>query len=148
MKKINLIIIGIVFVASVVFISIFGMKIVIYNGVIPVTKIECLNKTDERSIVSEDEYGKLIEVKFTTPGKAEDLSGTILQLTHRVFPDNATKKKVKYVYNRELTRVTMATDEGGNELGLFLFSGKCYFKVQIMATDGSGIYDIVTIWVK
>ncbi len=148
MKKINLIMIGIVFVASVVFISIFGMKVMIYNGVIPVTKIECLNQTDERSIVSEDEYGKLIEVKFTTPGKAEDLSGTILQLSHRVFPDNATKKKVKYVYNRELTRVTMATDESGNELGLFLFSGKCYFKVQIMATDGSGICDTVTIWVK
>lgn len=148
MKKINLIIIGIVFVASVVFISVFGMKIMIYNGIVPVTKVECLNQSDGKSIVSEDEYGKLIEVEFTTPGNAETQTGTMLQLTYRVYPDNATKKKVKYVYNRELTRVKMVTDESGNELGLFLFSGKCYFKVQIMATDGSGICDTVTIWVK
>lgn len=148
MKKINLIVIGIVFVASVVLISIFGMKIVIYNGVVPVTKIECLNQSDDKTTVSEISSGKLIKIKFTTPGNKTDLSGTILQLVYRVYPDNATNKKVKFVYNRELTRVQMATDENGNELGLFLFSGTCYFTVQIMATDGSGLYDTVTIWVS
>jgi len=147
MKKINLIVIGIVFVASVVLISVFGMRIVIYNGVVPVTKIECLNETDERSTVVVDEYGKLIKVKFTTPGNESDLSGTILQIKYRVYPDDATNKKVKFVFNRNLKNVKMATDENGNELGLFIFSGRCYFDLEIVATDGSGISDTVSIYV-
>lgn len=151
MKKINLIVIGIVFVASVMFISIFGMKFVIVNGTTPVTKIECTNKSDAHSVVKEDESGKVIIVKFTTPGEVSSsgsATGTILYISHRVYPDNATVKKVQYIYNRELTRVTMMTDEKGNELGLMLFSGPCYFTLKIMSTDGTSVFDTVDIWVR
>lgn len=151
MKKINLIVIGIVFVASVMLISVFGMKFVIINGTIPVTKIECTNKSDEHSIVKETESGKRIIVKFTTPGEVSSsgsVTGTVLYITHRVYPDNATIDKVQYIYNRELTRVKMMTDGKGCELGLMLFSGPCYFTLKIMSTDGTSVFDTVDIYVR
>ena len=51
MKKSTLIMIAIVYIASIVLISLFGMKSVVYNEVIPVTKIECLNETDSKTEV-------------------------------------------------------------------------------------------------
>lgn len=151
MKKINLIVIGIVFVASVILISIFGMKFVIINGTKPVTKIECTNTTDDHAVVKENETGKVIIVKFTTAGKVTSsgsASGTYLYISHRVYPDNATVKKVQYIYNRDLTRVSMIKDDKGDELGLMLFSGPCYFTLKIMSTDGTSVFDSVDIWVR
>lgn len=148
MRKINLIVTGIIFVAAVVLISVFGMRIVVYNGIVPVTKVECINQTNDKVTVEIDSYGKLIRVPFTTPGDEATLSGTMLQLEYRVYPDNATTKKVKYVYNRDLTSVKMITDEKGEELGLLLFSAPCYLTVKIMSTDGSELYDEVAIRVR
>ena len=51
MKKSTLVVIAIIYVASIVIISLFGMKAVVYNEVIPVTQIECLNQTDSNSEV-------------------------------------------------------------------------------------------------
>lgn len=147
MKKSTLILITIVYVASIVVISIFGMKTVIYNEVIPVTKVECLNETDERTFVDFDENGnKRIRVQFTEPGDAENLTGTMIQLSWRVTPDDASKKDVQFIYNENLTRVTFVKDDNGRDLGLILFSGITYFSIRIMATDGSRVYTDIVVW--
>ncbi len=147
MKKSTLILIAIVYVASVVVISVFGMKSVVYNEIIPVNKIICLNETDSKTEVTQDNGMKLIKLKFTTPGDAENLTGTMLQLSWRVLPDNATSKTVKFIYNESLTRVNFVKDENDNELGLILFSGKVVFNLKIMSTDGTRVFDEVKIWV-
>lgn len=147
MKKSTLILIAIVYVASIVIISIFGMKTVIYNEVIPVTKVECLNETDDKTVVDFDENGnKRIRVKFTEPGDAEKLTGTMVQLSWRVTPDDASKKDVQFIYNENLTRVTFVKDENGRDLGLILFSGVTYFSIRIMSTDGSRVYTDIVVW--
>lgn len=146
MKKATMILIGIVYLASIVIISIFGMKSVVYNEIIPVSKIECLNETDSKSEVTDSGNKKIIKVKYTTPGNAETLTGTMVQLSWRVLPDNATTKNVKFIYDETLTRVKFIKDEKGNELGLILFTGKSMFDVRIMSTDGTRIYQDVTIW--
>lgn len=145
MKKSTLVVIAIVYIASIVIISLFGMKAVVYNEIIPVTKIECLNETDSNNEVYYSGDLKVIKVKYTTPGNAETLKGTMVQLIHRVLPDNATNKKVKYVYI-ENNSVEFVKGEDGRDLGLVLIKGLVVFKVKIMATDGSKLYTEVVIW--
>ena len=146
MNKATMIIIAIIYLASIVFISVFGMKFVIFNSIIPVTRIECVNTSDDLVEVSGAEK-KLLKVKFDKPGNAETLTGTMVQVEWRVLPDNASNKDVKFVYNESLTRVNFVKDESGKELGLILFSGVVVLDLRIMSTDGSRIYTDLTIWV-
>lgn len=151
MKKATLMIIGIIYIASIVLISIFGLKSVMYEEIIPVTHIECINETDEFSTVKTVNNKKRIELKYEEPGTIENgvPTGTILQLYFRVLPDNATNKEVRFVYNTDLTRVTFVKNEKtGKDTGLILFTGKCVLDVKIVATDGSKIEENITIWVK
>lgn len=145
MKKSTLIMIAIVYIASIVIISIFGMKSVVYNEVIPVTKIECLNVTDDKTEVEYDGDTKVISVQYKKPGNAENLTGTMVQLSWRVLPDNASNKKVKFVYN-QTTRAEFVKDEAGNEVGLILFTGKVVLNIKIMSTDGTQVFEEIVVW--
>ncbi len=147
MKKTTMIMIGIIYVASIVIISIFGLKSVVYNEVIPVTQIMCLNETDEKTSVTTDFEGKkIIKIKYTEPGNEESLTGTMVQLSWRTLPDDASNKDVKFVYNTTLTNAKFIKDEKGKELGLILFTGKVMLNIRIMATDGSKVYTDVIVW--
>ena len=129
--------------------SVFGMKAVVYNEVIPLTKIECLNETDERTTVKIGSDGiKRIIVNYDQPGDVNSLTGTMIQLLWRVTPDNSTRKNVRFVYDETLENLTFVKDSSGNDLGLILFTGKCYTNVKIMATDGSRVYTEVIVWAK
>ena len=145
MKKSTLIMIAIVYIASIVVISIFGMKSVVYNEVIPVTKIECLNVTDDKTEVEYDGDTKVISVQYKKPGNAENLTGTMVQLSWRVLPDNASNKKVKFVYN-QTTRAEFVKDEAGNEVGLILFTGKVVLNIKIISTDGTQVFEEIVVW--
>ena len=148
MKKSILVLIVIAYIASIVIISVFGMKAVIYNEVIPVTKVECLNESDDKTTVKYSSDGiKRIEIQYDEPGDPNDLTGTMIQLVWRVTPDNATKKEVTFVYDETLENLTFVKRDG-KDLGLILFSGKVYAKIKIMATDGSRVYTEVIVWAK
>lgn len=146
MKKATLIFIAVIYCASIVVISLFGMKSVVYNEVIPVKSIECVNETDSRSEVTYSGDKKVIKVKYTEPGDAETLTGTMVQLIWRVYPDNASQKNVKFVYDENTTRAIFVKDEAENDLGLILFTGKVVLNVRIMATDGSRVYEDIVVW--
>lgn len=150
MKKSTLLVIGILYIASIVAISVFGLKTVIWDVVIPVKSIECLNKSDDHADVSlTDDGKKFIKIKYEEPGVIEDgiPKGTMLQLLWRVLPDNATNKEVRFVYNTELTRVNFVKNNDGKELGLILFTGKVKLDLQIVSTDGTRVVEDVVIWV-
>lgn len=145
MKKSVFAIIAVVYVASIVLISLFGMKAVVYNEVIPVTAIECLNETDSKSEVYYSGDIKVIKVPFVGVGDAENLSGTMVQIVQRVYPDNASNKIVKYSYG-ENDYVEFLKDDNGRDLGLVLIKDRVVLKVKIMATDGSKVYSEIIIW--
>ena len=150
MKKSTLLVIGIIYIASIVVISIFGLKTVIWDVVIPVKSIECLNTSDDKATVEETADGKkFIKIKYGEPGSIEDgiPTGTMLQLEWRVLPDNATTKEVRFVYNKELTRVNFVKNSDDKELGLILFTGKVKLDLQIVSTDGTRVVEEVVIWV-
>ncbi len=145
MKKWTLVVIAVVYIASIVFISLFGLKAVVYNEVIPVTAIECLNESDDKTEVYFSSDIKVIKVPFLKAGNIENLSGTMVQLTQRVLPDNASNKGVKYVYN-DNENVEFVQGEDGRALGLVIIKGRVVLKVKIMAVDGSKVFTEVVIW--
>ena len=145
MKKATLIIIFALYLGSIALISFLGMKAKVYEEIIPVTSIECLNETDSNTIVSENNGIKTIKIKFDGPGNVDTMTGTMVQLLWRVSPDNATNNGVQFIYNEELENVTFVKDSNGNDLGLILFTSKCYLKVQIVSTDGSRVSTEVRI---
>lgn len=150
MKKSTLLVIGILYIASIVAISVFGLKTVIWDVVIPVKSIECLNQSDDHADVSlTDDGKKFIKIKYEEPGVIDDgvPKGTMLQLLWRVLPDNATNKEVRFVYNKELTRVNFVKNKDGKELGLILFTGKVKLDLQIVSTDGTRVVEDIVIWV-
>ena len=150
MKKSTLLVIGILYIASIVAISVFGLKTVIWDVVIPVKSIECLNQSDDHADVSlTDDGKKFIKIKYEEPGVIEDgiPKGTMLQLLWRVLPDNATNKEVRFVYNTNLTRVNFVKNNDGKELGLILFTGKVKLDLQIVSTDGTRVVEDIVIWV-
>lgn len=145
MKKSTIILIAIVYIASIVVISVLGLKAKIYDEIFSVTSIECLNETDDNVYVEEYNGKKVINIQYEGEGNMETLEGTMVQLVYRVLPDNATNKKVKFVYNETLTRIHFVKDDKGNDLGLVLFTGTGIFNVRIMATDGSQVYTDIVI---
>ena len=150
MKKSTLIVIAIIYIASIVVISVFGLKMVIWDVVIPVKSIECLNETDDVSTVTTTDDGKkFIKIKYGEPGTLVNgvPQGTMLQLEWRVLPDNATNKKIRFVYNNELTRVNFLKNDAGEELGLILFTGKVKLDLSIVSTDGTRVTEDVVVWV-
>ena len=145
MKKSTIILIAIVYIASIVVISVLGLKAKIYDEIFSVTSIECLNETDDTAFVEEYNGKKVINVQYIGEGNMETLEGTMVQLVYRVLPDNATNKKVKFIYNETLTRIHFVKDDKGNDLGLVMFTGTGIFNIRIMATDGSQVYTDIVI---
>ncbi len=143
MKKSTLIIILVIYVASIAAINFFGLSVKVYDKIINVTSVECINRDDEERgiIVSEEEYGKYISVKFTEPGM-------LFALEWRTFPDNATNKDVQFVYDKTSQRFEFMKDDFGRETGRILIYKPVQFSVSIMSCDGTLKKADVTISVK
>ena len=147
MRKSTIMIIAIVYIASIVLISFFGMKLSVYNEFRQVDLIICRNQTDERSTVGQTSSGKmLITTKFTTPADKETITGTMIQLLWKVEPDNATNKEVEFRYDKTNTLVEFYKTEDGRETGLVLFYGRTMLNVSIVAKDGRGAIKELTLW--
>lgn len=146
MRKSTVIFIVVIYIASIAVISLFGMKMSVYNEIIPVTSILCLNETDDNVEVIKDDDNTIIRTKFDTPYDKNTQTGTMIQLLWRVEPDNASTKDVKFVYDENNTRVEFYKTEEGEYTGLVLFYKKSMIDVKIMSTDGRRIYKEVTLW--
>lgn len=147
MKKSTMIIIALIYISSIVVVSIFGLKAVVYEQIVPVTHIQCVNET-KGNVQVEEGNKKIIRVAFTTPGDIESLTGTILQLEFRVLPDNATNKELKYVYARENYPQVKFHQIEGRETGAIVFTAPALFTLRVYSTDGSNIYDEMLISVR
>ena len=156
MKKSVMIIIGIIYVASIVVINFFGMKVFVYNKTIDVEQIVCRNKTDEEKgiVVStfesyNGETGTAITIKFDKPANKNLMTGTMLQLDLRVLPDNATKKELSFTSTASEEEVEFFTDESGKQTGLILFyEPTSIFEVFVKSTDNSNVTLRLKIWAK
>jgi hypothetical protein len=126
MRKATLILIAIIYVASVVVVSLFGLEAIVYTDIVPVTHIEIVNETKGNTIVEDVASGKKkIRNVFTEPGDINNIEkegGTVLQLEHRVFPDNATNKEIRYDFAREKYPQVHMHSIDGRETGAIVFT--------------------------
>ena len=146
MKKSVVLLIVIIYIGSITILSLFGLKMSVYNEFIPVLSIECLNKSENGIDVNNDDGNLILKTKFDAPYNKTTQSGTMIQIYWRVVPDNASIKNVKFIFDENNSRVEFYQTEDGEYTGLVLFYNKSMIDVKIMSTDGRRVYKQVTLW--
>lgn len=144
MKKATVIIVAVCYIATIVLISFFGTTITVLNANIPVTSIVCLNESTDTTVVDDMGDYTRIKIKFSTAGDMATATGTMVQLSWRVLPDDASNSDVVFIYS-DNDNVEFVTDGNGDELGLVLFYGLAVIDIKIQASDGTKIYTTVRI---
>jgi len=133
MKKSVIIMILIIYVASIVFIGFFGMKIASYNETLYVDHIEC---TNEEAVQYTGFKYVIIDYATILEG---DMNTNVFQLQWKVYPEDATYRGVSFVYD-ENTTVGYVTN-----IGTVVFNKKGTITIYITSTDGQNIREIVKI---
>lgn len=128
MKKAVIIIIVLIYVASVALVSFFGLQFKVFEEVIPVERIEITNKDQKHS----ETQGDYIVIH------PDDDGDRFVKIDYHVYPENASNTNVDFAYE-EVEGVTV------DEHGLVTFSGPGLIKVRVIATDGSNTEDTLLI---
>ena len=131
MKKSVVILIALIYIASVALVSFFGLQFKVFEEVVDVERIEITNEGQD--------YSKMLGdyVVIHLDGKEE----VRYQINYRVYPDNASKADVDIVFE-EIPGVTL------DENDVFVFTKEGVIKARVIATDGSNTEDTLTIIVR
>jgi hypothetical protein len=121
MKKSVVILIALIFIASVVSVSFFGLKFKTFDEIVYVESIELLDE----NLKVDDQGVKYVVIRPDENGERK------YQIKYRVHPDNATENGVTFAYDEQNTSVTV------DETGVVTFAKKGVVTVQIIAKDGS-----------
>ena len=131
MKKSVIILIAIIYVASIAVVSFFGLKYKVFEEEIFVEEIRILNE----GLKEKEKWGKYVAIPKNENGEWR------YQIQYRVLPDDATNKKVKFAYDQQSNATV--TDDGIvtlYELGMVT--------VEIIPLDGSDVSTKITIIAK
>ena len=131
MKKSVVIIIALIYVASVALVSFFGLQFKVFEEVIPVERVEITNEGQKHS----ETQGDYIVIKPDDKGERR------VKIDYRVYPDDASNAEVDFAYE-EREGVTV------DEFGVVTFDGPGVIKVKIIAKDGSNAEDSLLIVAK
>ena len=121
MKKSVVILIALIFIASVVSVSFFGLKFKTFDEIVYVESIELLDE----NLKVDDQGVKYVVIRPDENGERK------YQIKYRVHPDNATENGVTFAYDEQNTSVTV------DETGVVTFAKEGVVTVQIIAKDGS-----------
>ena len=128
MKKSVVIIIALIYVASIILVSFFGLQFKVFEEVIPVERIEITNEGQKYS----ETLGDYIVIYPDENGERR------VKIDYRVYPDDATKMAVDFAYEE----VDYATVD---ENGIVTFTSPGAIKIRVIATDGSNAEDTILI---
>ena len=129
MKKSVVIIIGVIYGLSIVFVTLFGLRAQTFNQVIYVSQVEIIeNLASYRS-----DGSKYIMLSPDEEGNRE------YQIVWKVSPDDATNKEVSFDYDRTKTNVTVDNN------GLVKFTAPGAVTVTVTAKDGAAKSDSILI---
>lgn len=135
MKKSVVILIALIYAASIVLVGYLGLKAKTYNDVYPVERLEILNEYIE-SPGTGDKY-----IVFNH----RDGEDPTLQFECRVLPENATDKKIIYKLEGDVTIATISED------GLLTFFvdqilGPSSVTVHIYANQNTAVEEEITVY--
>ena len=128
MKKSVVILIALIYVASVALVSFFGLQFKIFEEVIAVERIEITNEGQKHS----ETHGDYVVIRPNANGEWR------YQIDYHVYPENASNTKVDLAYEK----VDYASID---ENCVVTFTGQGVLKVRVIATDGSNAEDTITI---
>lgn len=131
MKKSVIVLIGVIYVIAIAVVSFFGLKIDTLNEVIYVDKIECTN--EEIRVASDGT--KYISIKYVE----DDENPPTIQLYWHVYPDEASRKTVKFVYDESRNIADV------NSFGTVVFKSKGTVTIYITSTDGSAKTEVIKV---
>ena len=128
MKKSVVIIIALIYVASIALVSFFGLQHKVFEEVIPVERVEITNEGQKQS----ETHGDYIVIRPNEKGERR------IKIDYHVYPENASNTKVDFAYE-QVDYASVA------EYGVVTFTSPGVLKVRIIATDGSNAEDTITI---
>ena len=128
MKKSVVILIAIIYIASIAVVSFFGLKYKVFEEEIFVEEIRILND----GLKENDLWGKYVVIFQNENGEWR------YQIQYRVFPDDATNKKVKFAYDHD-SKATVTDD------GVVTFSEPDIVFIEIVPLDGSDVSTKITV---
>ena len=131
MKKSVVIIIALIYVASIALVSFFGLQFKVFQEVIPVERVEITNEGQKYS----ETLGDYIVIYPNEKGELR------IKIDYRVYPNEATNASVDFAYEE----VDYATVD---EYGVVTFTSPGALKVRVIATDGSNAEDTILIIAK
>ncbi len=129
MKKSVLIVIGIIFIFSVLIVNFFGLNQDTFEETIYVTSIEIDNE-NAKKVRDNDETIILISFEFDEL----DQTNNIIQIDYHVYPENATNQDVRFIYDTEQSYASV--DSFGRVI--FYESGET-LTLSVVATDNSSV---------
>ena len=128
MKKSVIILIALIYIASIALVSFFGLKFKVFEEIVYVSDIELLNtdiKEANETQKAEFDYWVVIRPSVETGERK-------YQIEYRVHPDNATNQEVDFVYDESIEGVTV------DENGIVTFDRSGSVIVSVVAKDGGG----------
>ena len=131
MKKSVVIIIALIYVASIALVSFFGLQFKVFEEVIPVERVEITNEGQKYS----ETLGDYIVIYPNEKGERR------VKIDYHVYPNDASNTTVDFAYEE----VDYATVD---EYGVVTFTKPGVLKVRIIATDGSNAEDTILIVAK
>ena len=133
MKKSVVILIAIIYIASIALVSFFGLQFKVFNEIIYSNKIEIINE----DIQINPNDGK----PYAMAQKGED-GVWRYQLKWRVYPDDVTNNAVTFSYDNQNNTVSI------DENGVVTFTKKGVVTIEILPQDGSNVSASLTIWAR
>lgn len=134
MKKSVIIFIGIIYIAAIVIVGFFGMKITAYDEMVYITDIVCTNE----NVRENADNTKTLRVDYIEGGSV--LENTTI-ITYDVYPKNSTLKGAK--------AVTLVYDENTKVAqvdGLKVtFLKRGVLTVQLKSKDGGNVIETIKI---
>ena len=128
MKKSVIILIAIIYVASIALVSFFGLKFKVFEEVVPVESVEIL---DENLKPGNENFDYYTVIELDSEGKGR------YQIKYRVHPDNATNQEIDFILtpmNSGDSSVPATIDENG----VVQFDRQGAVIVSVIARDATG----------
>jgi len=134
MKKSVLVLILLIYVASIVVIGFFGVQIGTFNVTLYVQDIELLN---EEVVLDTNGIDKYIVIQFQ-PYENEQDNPNYVQLMYKVYPEDATYRGVTFDH-ADNSKATV------NGIGTVIFTGRTTLTIYITSTDGTNVREKVKV---
>ena len=129
MKKSVIVLIGIIYAASIVLVTFFGLKYATYEPEeIPVDEIKIIT-TDANNEIQTDDAGAKYVILYAK---------ATFQIEYELSPSNASNKKVDFVIDSDVATI--------DENGLVTFTEEGSAKIYVVSTDGTRKSDFIEIY--